>query len=67
MLSLKYDREYRFFLLMLFSSGVVELFLSSHLWMSLFFWLFIGLSLTRKKFLRPGLVRRPAVEPETNA
>lgn len=66
MLSLRYDREYRLFLLMLFCSGVVELFLSSHLWMSLFFWLFIGLSLSRKKFLRPGLVRRPAAEPGTN-
>ena len=58
MMSLKYDRRYRFFLLMLFSSGVIELFLSSHLWMSLFFWLFIGLSLMRKKFYRHRRVRR---------
>ena len=50
MLSLKYNREYRLFLLMLFSSGVIELFLSSHLWMSLYFWLFIGLGFLREKF-----------------
>lgn len=51
MLDMKYDSYFRFFLLMLFCSGIIELFLSSHLWMSLFYWLFLGLSLLRKKFV----------------
>lgn len=49
--SFKYDPLYRNFLLLLFCSGVIELFLSSHLWMSLFFWLFIGQTLLCKKYI----------------
>jgi len=52
MVSLKYNRDFRLFLLMLFCSGVIELFLSSHLWMSLFFWLFAGQSLPKKIYIR---------------
>lgn len=50
MISAKYNFRYKSFLLMLFCSGVIELFLSSHLWMSLFFWLFLGQSILHKKF-----------------
>lgn len=50
--SFRYDQSYRFFMLLLFCSGIIELFLSSHLWMSIFFWLFIGQTLIRKKYIK---------------
>ena len=53
MLDCRFRSEYRLFMLVLLCSGIIELFLSSHLWMSLFFWLFIGLGLLRHKFVAP--------------
>lgn len=50
MLDINFSSDYRLFLLMLFCSGIIELFLSSHLWMSLFLWLFLGLGMLRNRF-----------------
>ena len=49
--SFKYQQPYRNFLLLLFCSGVIELFLSSFLWMSICLWLFYGQVLLSNKYL----------------
>lgn len=42
--------EFRIFLLLLFSSGIIQLFFSSYLWMSLFLWLFIWLTIRKSRY-----------------
>lgn len=49
--SFGYQLSYRKFLLLLFCSGIVELFLSSHLWMSICLWLFYGQVLLSRKYV----------------
>lgn len=50
--SFKYIQSYRYFLLLLFCSGVIELFLSSFLWMSICLWFFYGQVLLNKRYVK---------------
>lgn len=44
-----YNKEYKIFLIYLFSAGIIELLFSNVYWRSVFFWLFIGMLLNSKK------------------
>ena len=49
--SFRFQQSFRFFLLLIFCSGVIELFLSSFLWMSICLWFFYGQVLLSNHYL----------------
>ncbi|WP_413511896.1 O-antigen ligase family protein [Myroides odoratus] len=45
----QYTKEYKIFLIYLFSAGIIELLFSNVYWRSVFFWLFMGVLLNNKR------------------
>src|SRR5690606_8838226 len=45
----QYSKDYKIFLIYLFTAGIIELLFSNVYWRSVFFWLFIGMLLNNKR------------------